>query len=462
MNESQPSTFRPAAPAPDGLPVPQRYWSSFAIWCGIAIAVLETAMSNVALPAVTADMHVPPSTATWMVGAFQVAVTMILLPLASLGEIVGYRRVFLGGLVLFIGAALLAAVAPNFPALIVARFVQGAGAAAVMAVNGALIRFTWPHAMLGRGIGFNALVVAVASAVGPSIASALLEVASWRSLFVVNIVLGLVALAAGARFLPRIEGGGHAFDIRSALLNAVAFGAGFLLLSDGAHGHLSALTMIWAVLALGAGTALVLRCRSQHKPMVPLDLLRIPLLRLSYATSAAAFAGMMLVQIAMPFQLIDRFGLSHLEVGLFMTPWPIGTAVAATLAGRLVERYPAGPLGAIGMLMLAAGMLVLLFAPVAHAAPVLVAGMALCGFGFGLFQTPNNRLMLGVAPRDRAGAAAGMMATARTIGQTVGALLVGLLFRLLGPESVALLAIAALFAMAAAAFSLRRPQSPLE
>jgi len=156
----------PAPPRADGLPVPRRYWSIAAIILAVTMSVLDTTIVNVALPSLAHDFHSSNAASVWVVNAYQVAILMALLPLSSLGEIVGYRRIYQCGLGIFTVASLGCALSPSLTVLCIARVVQGLGAAGIMSVNPALIRFTYPSRMLGRGIGINAFVVATAGAVG--------------------------------------------------------------------------------------------------------------------------------------------------------------------------------------------------------------------------------------------------------------------------------------------------------
>src|SRR5512146_321145 len=164
---------------PDGLPLPQRIWAIATIALGIVMAVMDSAIANVALPTIGIDLNADPALSIWIVNGYQLAVTISLLPLAALGDIVGYRRVYLGGLVLFTIASLLCSLAHSLPLLAIARVIQGFGGAGIMSVNSALIRFIYPSRMLGRGLAINTMIVAISAAAGPTVAAAILSVASW-------------------------------------------------------------------------------------------------------------------------------------------------------------------------------------------------------------------------------------------------------------------------------------------
>jgi len=410
----------------DGLPQPQRNWAIVTIALAIIMAVVDGAIANVALPTIAGDLHASPAFSIWIVNGYQLAITISLLPLAALGEIIGYRRVYLAGLVLFTLASLFCALSHTLLLLTVARIVQGFGAAGIMSVNAALVRFTYPRALLGRGIGINALVVAISAAVGPTVAAGILAIGTWPYLFAINIPIGVVAFALGWRCLPHTARASHAFDWQSAALSATAFGVGIAAIDSAGHGEALAICLSEFTIAAVAGVLLVFRQTHMASPLLPVDLLRIPIFALSIGTSIASFCGQMLAFVALPFYLESRFGYSAVEMGLLITPWPIAVAFAAPLAGRLVERYPAGLLGGIGLLLFAAGLGALAMLPANPGIADVIWRMALSGAGFGLFQTPNNRTMIAAAPRERSGGASGMLGTARLLGQTTGAALVAL------------------------------------
>src|SRR5437763_2308261 len=215
------TTAKPPTPAPmDGLPPELRRWAVAAIFTALAMASLDTAIANIALPAIAADLHVSPEQSVWVVNVYQIALVATLLPLGALGEIVGHQRIYLGGLVLFTIASLLCALAWSLESLLVARTLQGLGASGIMSVNTALVRFVYPGRMQGRGFGHNALVVATAFTFGPSIASAILALGPWPYLFAINVPLGLAAFLIGIKTLPATPRAAHRFDFIGAALAA--------------------------------------------------------------------------------------------------------------------------------------------------------------------------------------------------------------------------------------------------
>ncbi|HEY6578448.1 MAG TPA: MFS transporter [Rhizomicrobium sp.] len=460
--------------APDGQSLPQRYWAIATIALGITMSVLDSAIANVALPTIARDLHTNAAFSIWVVNGYQLAITISLLPLAAFGDIIGYRRIYLGGLALFTFASLACALSHTLTLLALARVLQGFGAAGIMSVNTALIRFIYPQNQLGRGIGINAVVVAISAAAGPTIASGILSVANWPWLFAVNVPIGIVAFTIGARALPKTPSAAHGFDFAGAALSACAFGFLIAGIDAGGHGEAGAFVGAELLLALACGYFLVRRESARPAPLFPVDLLGIPMFALSVGTSVCSFAAQMLALVALPFHLQQEFGYSAVETGLLITPWPLAIAIAAPVAGRLSDRYPAGLLGGTGLIVFAAGLVSLAFLPQRPDFAEVAWRMAVCGLGFGFFQSPNNRAMIASAPRHRSGGASGMLGTARLLGQTIGAALVAMLFGQVGRHATdyALFIAAGFATIAAAVSSLRlfhkspapedRPTAPVD
>ncbi len=459
-----------AAPA-DGLPTPARYYAMATVLCGIALSVLDGAVMNLALPVVARDLNVSASMVIWIVNAYQIAILAMLLPLARVGDLFGYKKVYLAGLALFTLASLACVLSHTLSQLLAARVLQGVGAAGMFAINAALLRSIYPSRQLGRGLAINSVVVGVSSVAGPSVAALVLSVASWPWLFAINLPIGLFVLMLGWRSLPadRVteKPAGERFSLLDTTLNIVMFAALFLgvdrlvpRVGDKPVAGLPAEALALIGVGLLVGAVFVQRQRRQAAPLLPIDLLRIPVFRLSMCASIAAFTAQMLASIALPFLLLHGLGRSPADAGLVLTAWPIATVAVAPLAGRLIGRVPAGLLGGIGLITMASGLLLMALLPEQASMWQMAWRLALCGAGFGLFQSPNNHTIVTSAPRSRAGAAGGMLGTARLTGQSIGALLIAMLFSLVlvsQPRVPQLaLAIAALCALVASAASMLR------
>ncbi|MBM7341071.1 MFS transporter [Pantoea coffeiphila] len=449
----------------DGLPVPQRYGAILAIALGITVAVLDGAIANVALPTIARELNASPAESIWIVNAYQLAIIISLLSLSFIGDMIGYRRVYQCGLVLFTCTSVFCALSDSLTMLTIARVLQGFGGAALMSVNTALIRIIYPQRHLGRGMGINSLIVAVSSAAGPTVAAAILSVASWKWLFLINVPVGIAALCLALRFLPDNpqKSQGQRFDIPSAVMNALTFGLLISLLSGFAQGQNGTLLLVELVLLLIIGTLFIRRQLRLPFPLLPVDLLRIPIFALSLGTSICSFCAQMLAMVSLPFYLQNVLGRSEVSTGLLLTPWPLATMVMAPIAGRLIERVHAGLLGAIGLAMFASGLFALALLPNAPADADVVWRMMLCGAGFGLFQSPNNHTIISSAPRNRSGGASGMLGTARLLGQTSGAALVALMFNLFANHgthfSLLLAGSFATVATVVSALRIRQPRS---
>ncbi|WP_158814997.1 MFS transporter [Methylocapsa sp. S129] len=438
-----------------GLPIPRRYFALAAVLAAMVLVVLDGAIANVALPTIAGALLVSPAASVWVVTGYQLALVMAILPCAALGESLGYRRVFIAGVVVFTAASALCALSPSLPWLVVARFVQGLGGAALMALGVALLRFAYPHRLLGAVIGWNSLVIALSAAIGPTIGATILSIASWPWLFAVNLPVGAIVLVM-SRALPNPPGTGRRLDLVSVGLNAGTFGS-LVLAPD------LMIVRPWFGCALLAVTAICLvalirREMPRQAPLIPLDLLRDGSFRVSVIASVCCFAGQMASYIALPFYLQHGLGQDAFMTGLYMTPWPLTVAFAGPISGRLTNRVSTAWLCAAGGICLASGLALACLWPLLGNLLPIVPFTMLSGLGFGLFQVPNNRNMFLSAPRERSGAAGGMQGTARLVGQTAGAVIMTVLFSLVSVESAPRigLAIAALLALAGGLVSVLR------
>ncbi len=311
-----------------------------------------------------------------------------------------------------------------------ARVLQGFGGAGIMSVNGALIRFIFPRSALGRGIGYNVLIVSGSSAAGPSVAAAIMAVAPWPWLFAMQMPFALVAMVLGLRFLPYSPAGRT--RLRPAQRRAERDHARPVHHRAGRHRprpeHAPSSRCSWCV-CVAVGVVFVRRQLRLRAPMLPVDLFRRPVFSLSVGTAICAHGAQMIAMITLPFYFQYVGGMSPVEIGALITPWPAALVVVGAdrrppgrpLPGRPARRRrPGGDDGRA-----AAGAV---HAERRSPRCDIAWRLALCGLGFGFFQSPNNRLLIGSAPPDRAGAGSGMLSTSRLVGQTTGSALVALVF----------------------------------
>ena len=446
--------------AEDGLPLPLRYWAILNLAVGMALSVLDSAIANIALPAIAKEIHASAADSIWVINAYQLAVVISLLPFASLGDIFGYRRIYMIGLVVFTGAALVSALSHSLPMLTLGRALQGLGAAGMMSVNTALVRFTYPRRQLGRGIAMVSVVVSISSAAGPSVAAAILAVA------LVAVALRdkcpdrprcardvVAPVADDAALRPSLRPGERGVErIAFAFLISGINGIG--------HHHPALLVMQRTGRRPPRRLCPGAPANSLAMPLLPVDLFKRPVFALSVTTSVCAFVAQGIVFVALPFYFQDVIGRSQVETGLLITPWPVTVAIIAPIAGRLADRYPAGILGGIGLGVLSLGFILLALLPAQPGDASIIWRIVVCGFGFGFFQSPNNRAIVSSAPRERSGGAGAIQATARLLGQTIGAALVALVFGYAGPgggtSPTTAILIAAGFSALAALASLSR------
>ena len=398
------------------------------------MSVLDGTIANTALPTIARDLGAAPAESIWVVNGFQLAVTASLLALAALGQLRGPSRVYRAGVIVFIAGSLACALARTLPLLIAARVFQGLGASAIMAISPAILRDIFPRAQLGRALGLNAFVVATSSAAGPALGGLILAVLPWPWLFAINVPLGVINVAMN-RALPRNERNSGWLDIPSVVTSALGFSLTIWGLDGFARAEPWWTIALRLVVGIAAGMWFVRRQFTLAQPMIALDLFRIPAFSFAGATSFATFTAQGLAYIALPFVFQVALGRTPLESGLLLTSWPLATALVAPLAGYLADRVAAGILATCGLAVLTIGLALYATMPAHPSALDIVLRGIVCGLGFGFFQSPNNRELIGSTPREKSPSAAGLLAAIRVSGQTVGTALVAIVFGVFGASA---------------------------
>lgn len=391
-----------------------------AVLSAMALVVLDAGMTGMALPTIAAAFGETPSQAMLVVTAYQVSLLIGLLPCAHLADRVGYRRLFVAGVVLFTCASVLSTAAATLPWLVAARALQGLGGAAILALGMALLRSALGPDRLAPAIASNAVVVGMSSCLAPAAGALILSVAGWRWLFVAALPISLIVLAA-SRALPAVASTRRFVDVSSFVLYAAAVGGAVVAAETVRSAPFMALAI--ATAALAAAGRLIAR-RHREAPLVPFDLLALRRFRKSVLASMLLFTGQSAALLALPFHLQFSLGQSIVSTGFLIALWPLAVAATSRVANRLTDRFSPDAVCTAGGIVLGMGLAAMALLPAGWTTAPLVACALVCGAGFGLFQVPNNRNLFLSAPAHRSAAAGGLQGTARLGGQTSGALIV--------------------------------------
>ncbi|MES2698400.1 MAG: MFS transporter [Pseudomonadota bacterium] len=420
--------LHPPATATDehpGLPLPRRWWAIAAISFGTAVLVLDGSIANVALPTMARELGVTNSVITNVVTIYQLVLVMLLLPFSSLGDRIGHRRMYQYGQGVFMLASALCLLADNLPVLLLLRAFQAIGAAMALSVSAGMLRQIYPASRLGTGLGVNSVIVASSSALAPTLGGYIVSHAPWEWVFVAAAPLAIVSLLMGQALpdpLPQ--------DRKTDWLSAGWSALTMLLLVGGiqigTHGSVVPGAAI-SLLGVVSLVHLVRRERQVANPVLPVDLLARPVIGLSVLAGMASFIAAGTLMLSLPFTLQVSLGYSPQQVGLLLLPFPLTMLVISPLAGWLSDRIAPTKLGVAGMAVAITGLLLLAFMPERPSEWGIAARLGFTALGFGLFFAPNTRLLISRAPRDRAAAAGGLMSTSRLFGQTLAAVIVGML-----------------------------------
>jgi MFS family permease len=409
------------------------------------MASLGTSIANVALPTLARAFDAPFQAAQWVVLAYLLASTTLIVSVGRLGDLTGRRRLLLAGIALFTSASALCAVAPTLPALIAARAAQGLGAAILLALAMAMVSEAVPEERIGSAMGLLGTMSAIGTALGPSLGGLLIAAAGWRTIFAVIVPVGVVTGLLVYRHLPvdrRLPSTERAaFDVRGTLLLALTLAAYTLATTIGHFGALNLALLTAAV--IGAGLFALAQNRTRS-PLIRPALLRSRRLRAGLATSALASTVLMTTLVVGPFYLSGALGLDAAFVGLVMSIGPLVAALTGVPAGRIADRFGARRTTLAGLSGIATGAVALAVLPASVAG--YVAPMAVITAGYAIFQTANNtNVMTGVGP-DQRGVTSGMLNLSRNLGLITGASVMGAVFSLAAgtgdietalPESVA-------------------------
>ena len=413
--------------------LPER--STTGAMAGLSLAILlsslGTSIANVALPTLAEAFAAPFGEVQWVVLAYLLASTVLIVGIGRLGDLFGRRRLLSAGLALFTATSALASLAPTLPFLLAARAVQGLGAAAMMALAMAFVSETVPRERIGSAMGLLGTMSAVGTALGPSLGGLLIAGFGWPAIFLVAVPFGLAAFVLVWRFLPadRAVAAAGRFDFPGASLLAATLTAYALAMTvgKGAFGPLN----VALLAASAAGTALfVLRQQRAAAPLIRPAAFRRKGFRTSLAANGLVATVMMATLVVGPFYLARALGLGPAGVGFVLAVGPFVSVVSGVLAGRLVDRFGARQMGLAGLAAMLAGAAGLSVLSALFGLAGYVAAITVLTPGYQLFQAANNAaVMTGIAAQER-GVTSGLLALSRNLGLITGASLMGAVFAL--------------------------------
>ena len=416
------------------LPVSRRRRAYAALILGTILTAIDASIANVALPTIGRELHVSPSATVWVASSFLLAITATLYTLSALGQTRGATRVWGIGVATFTAGSLLCALSHSFAMLIAARVMQGAGAAAIMSLSPALVRDIYPRSQLGHAFGLNAMYTSIASAAGPTAGGLLLAVLPWQWLFAINVPFAFVIYALARGALPNVAGTGAPLDRRSIVTSAIGFSAIIYGLDGFARGEAAPLIAFELVAGFGLFAWFARRQFTLPVPMISLDLFRLPRFSVAAQASFSGWTAWSIGIITLPFFLQLDFGMSPLHSGLIMTTWPLANAAVAPITGRWADRYAVGWIATGGLAVFTLGLLLFVYAVINPGIVLFVAAGLISGAGWGIFQTPNNREIMGSGPPEKGGSVAAIFASLRVGGQTFGASLAAIVFASFAPS----------------------------
>jgi EmrB/QacA subfamily drug resistance transporter len=402
-----------------------------AIGASTFMTALDTSVVNTVLPVINRSLGSQIATIQWVVTIYLLVVSGLLLSFGRLGDLRGHKPIFLSGFGIFIASSALCGLAPSAGLLIAFRGLQALGAAMLAANSPAILTKSFPASQRGQALGLQATMTYLGLSAAPSVGGWLTDLFSWRAVFYINVPVGLAAFLLSLRYIPKDEGSNNAerFDFTGALLFMAGLVALLLGLNQGAEwGWASAPILGLFIAAAIFLTVFIFVEKRQAYPMLDLSLFSKRLFTTSTAAALLNYMALFSILFLMPFYLLQGRGLSPSQAGLILTAQPIVMAIVAPLSGTLSDRIGTRLPAVLGMAILAVGLFALSRLGPTTPLPLVALVLGIAGLGTGTFISPNNSALMGSAPHQRQGIAAGILATARSAGMVLGIGLAGAIF----------------------------------
>lgn len=419
-----------SSPLEQGFETPRRYLAAAAILIGVIMAALDSSIVNISLPSIAGALQVDSASIIWVTNGYQVASAATMLICASLGSRIGERRFYTAGMVLFTLASLGCSLSPTFGMLVTMRTLQGVSYAVMISVGLGLYRVIFPPHALGTILGLNALAFAVGTAIGPALGGLIISYLDWPWLFYINLPLGALAIVFSLISLGVDTEKEKGFDWGGAVTSAAALG--LMVIAVDQIGRWDSRLLMLCGVASVVLLAIFANVQTRSKsPLLPPDIFRSRRYTFAVISSVSMFVAQGMALVGLPFVLQHAYHYSVLESAFIFTPWPVAVAICAPVAGRLSNHLNPTQISTVGVVIFSLGLGSLALLPEVATVNDFLWRVAVCGIGYGLFLPPNNKEMFSNVASNRTVTASGVLSTARTAGQSIGAALVAMVIALL-------------------------------
>jgi EmrB/QacA subfamily drug resistance transporter len=408
----------------------RKWYVMAAVAMGVFLSTIDGSIVNVALPTLVRTFGTEFAVVQWVVLAYLLTVTTLMLSMGRLGDMIGKKPLYATGFVIFTVGSVLCGLSPTIYGLIGFRVLQAIGAAMMMALGMAIVTEAFPPSERGKALGIMGSMVSIGIVVGPVLGGILIDALSWHWIFFVNLPIGIVGSLMVARFVPVLKpAGGQRFDYLGAFTLFISLIAFLLALTLGQRVGFAEIRILslFAVWFLFLVIFLAIEWKSSQ-PMIDLSLFQNRLFSINLITGFIVFVSMAGTIILMPFYLENVLGYDPRSVGLLLAIVPIALGVTAPISGSLSDRIGTRPITVIGLLVLLVGYYAVSTLGIQTNALGYILRFLPIGIGMGVFQSPNNSTIMGAAPRARLGVASGLLSITRTLGQTSGIALMGALW----------------------------------
>ncbi len=413
-----------------------RWYVLATVFVGTFMGPLDSSIVNIAIPSLGKDFSAGITTIEWVVTAYLLTTSVLLLSAGRLGDMMGHKRVYMAGFAIFTASSALCGLSAGIGQLVFFRVLQALGATCMLATGPAILTDTFPASQRGRALGMVAVSVALGLTVGPFLGGFIVGHLGWRWIFFVNVPVGLLALAMASLILKE----GHAaadrrFDFAGSALALVCLLALLLALSMGGEWGWGSAEIVGLLAAAAiAGLLFIAVERWVEEPILDLSLFRNRLFSAANASALINYAALFVVMFLMPFYLGHALKASTQMTGIVLTAVPLATAIVAPISGALSDRIGSRSLSTTGLTVTALALFGLSRTSPERGLLPVAALLGAVGLGSGLFQSPNTSAIMGSVPRDRLGVASGLQATMRNVGMVLGVALAGAIVATLAPK----------------------------